>query len=88
MPTSVARPASAVTASSAPAPRSSFSNSAMPLSRRGWRGCQPERPGSNGCSHGRLAPVTTANGIWLWHKDRDAGDYGYGELLDVAVAIP
>jgi hypothetical protein len=24
----------------------------------------------------------------LWHKVRDAGDYGYGELLDVAIAIP
>ena len=33
-------------------------------------------------------PKAAAIKIWLWHKDRDAGDYGYGELLDVAVAIP
>ena len=32
--------------------------------------------------------LTTASRNWLWHKVRDAGDYGYGELLDVAIAIP
>jgi hypothetical protein len=26
--------------------------------------------------------------FWLWHKDRDAVSYGYGELLDLVIAIP
>jgi hypothetical protein len=38
---------------------------------------------ASGQLSGRLLAVSG-----LWHKVRDAGDYGYGELLDVAIAIP
>jgi len=32
--------------------------------------------------------VTAATRNRLWHKDRDALIYGYGELLDIVIAIP
>jgi len=35
-----------------------------------------------------MAALSTAKFLWLWHKDRDAVIYGYGELLDLVIAIP